>query len=443
MIFLITVLLLAYMHGHEDITRRFSTVYPENSTFFASSSAVTKLLLASDLALMELKERVAGVESYIVGGQLTLSDYILSSRLKTPLFAPSYELFQELSKLDRNRLLFKELDLSVPFHADNLADKNTFLMETSKLLLTHLLVRRWLFKLGHTSKYFQDVAYVDRADLEEDLACMDTKSLVLNLPKLLAKHMVLTYPEASGNVEHFIELLVRSGGSIEAAPLPLLSEDERTLSSAHFTYPPHIFMHVFMDPEGKITMRGSTDYVFQSVNKPLLEFIPQGSHAYSELKQTTLKICQRLYEKGMIGYLSIEFVSVTIGSEQKLWVLRLHPYFTPQHANCDYLSCIADSKFDEESGKLLHDYNEARRRAMQYLPQARFFDRSHIDQPRYEERHAVFCASIKHENFAFITHQVFTSLVQTVGVAFDVNVSLTLIILLIRLASYWVTFNTF
>jgi hypothetical protein len=420
-----------YMLDQTDKTKRLQVIVPENLPFYRASSTVTGMLLRSEGTLTDLKSRLEGLDAYIMGGSLKEADYILSSRLKTPLLAPNYHVYRNLTTLSYCRDMFQQIGLPVAPAIDKISEKGQFYEALAELLLTHPSVKRWLFKIEQRDSHFQGLAWIDSATITETLAPLgrtfDTvDSLSLILPEIVLQKTLLFAKHLYGEVEHYIEMLCRSEGTIEA----LMDCDFSlggTNTNDHCMNPfmSSVLMHALVQPSKAVQIRGSTELLMDESNNRIIEFIPQLSLSNLLLREYTNTICEHIASLGYVGYISVIFSAnhELIDDEwmRSILPVRIMPNYNAYQANLDYLTLFTDSFFDTASGALLHDVNLERRRKIKYINTARFFDKTELNQPLYEERHAVFCDQLVHTNWSFIPQHVFSSLIQTSGVGFDIG----------------------
>ena len=183
----------------------------------------------------------------------------------------------------------------------------------SQLIANHLTVQRWCFKLNN-SIHGQCIAY---CDVLAHLPCYQwllkeserygaewsqkwvqevaTSRITEELPVVLEKHtkMVDSFRFPTWTV--FLEEMKKTGGVIQACPPP----DSVTA----------ITVNLLMEPDGVGTILSTADQVNP---RPFWKWgvsVPQTSICLSHLTEEVSKVASALQERGVIGHVSVDFVT--------------------------------------------------------------------------------------------------------------------------------------
>lgn len=139
------------------------------------------------------------------------------------------------------------------------------------------------------------------------------------LSKVLPKKIKLAQPTLYQSYDHFMDQFCKKGGVIEAAP-PMCQINQLHSPSVAF----------LIEPDGKIRLIGSFDKFSGSEFVNAGCFFPQTSLPQIDLTKICTSVGQALYEKDVIGHVTIDLVSFPNVEDPSA-----HPFFWAVDISCE------------------------------------------------------------------------------------------------------------
>eukprot|EP00945_MAST-04E_sp_MAST-4E-sp1_P006243 g6243.t1 len=293
--------------GVEDPKTRFKIIVPENLERFPSHMSLTSILLYSPRSIKRILRFVNGRDSYIVPGSLGPEERRLALRLNIPILGPEPSVASLYATKSGSKRLFALADMNTPPGAHDLYEEEEIHSALAKLIAAYIDVPRWIFKIddefgGRGHAYFDvvnlkqvvklrnerakfskaDQGYWGRPEVQEGARMR----LIENLRTVLKQKVVLAGPEVYKDWKRYVKTFTRVGGVIEACPL-----DVRGSPSAN----------LLIEPSGSITLISTQDQIFATPFRYCGSSFPQRSVPHVAIRGAALAICQKLFDKGIIG----------------------------------------------------------------------------------------------------------------------------------------------
>ncbi|KAI9327371.1 hypothetical protein BDR26DRAFT_1012734 [Obelidium mucronatum] len=426
-------------HRYEEddsIMDRFHIIVPENHKFFPPTASLSSMTLASVNTIKKIKRIVFGGEAgrreetpaYIVPGVVGDSEVSLSVALGIPLLtkveiAKSFA-FNQVVQTE----FISRCELAMPpGESKQCEDINDLTGMVLNLLIDNESIKRWMFKINHqpeqTGIMYWDANEISLKSIDSEATAKSKieksilqKGRLVNMDirqrgpaaapnkrkKDRRRSTLLGLPSSKrttptrGEIEIFLELFVKQGGVVQAAP-PVHYEEELLLGtsdraqqdfpsrfpSAHFLIKPD-FSHELICTSDQICV---TPYRFWGT------LIPQQSCNSDELASASLEVLKGLKHHGYFGYVTIDFVTWEehSSSQRHLWCIAVKPYLNDTLVYCmNYLAATATKIIqpgNPGSGNVMLDLNRSRKIVFKYLESNKY-----IDLPRVKKaaRMAVF-----------------------------------------------------
>jgi IQ domain-containing protein H len=210
----------------ENPNSRFNIVVPENYIKFPAHLPTSSILLYSPKALKRIKWLIKSKQAYIVPGIPSTDDIKLSMELGVPLLSGEPQKAQLYSTKSGCRRILNLADVPIPIGAYDIYDENEFEITLTKLILNHLHINTWVFKIddefsgrGHASYNIEHLKFVKdlrnkKAEVTEPLI----QKLQDRVRKDLPRKVKIAMPTLYRNWNAFIADFCTIGGVIEAAP---------------------------------------------------------------------------------------------------------------------------------------------------------------------------------------------------------------------------------
>ena len=218
--------------------------------------------------------------------------------------------------------------------------KGQVIRHLSQLIASHLSVQRWCFKLNN-STCGRAIAY---CDVLVHLPCYQwlmkehewygaewtqtwvqetaVKKISEELPAVLEKHTKMADPSRFPTWKSFLTEMKRTGGVIQACPPP----DSVTA----------ITVNLLMEPGGMGTLLSTGDQVNP---RPFWKWgvsVPQTSICLSHLTEDVTKVAAALQDRGIAGYVSVDFVTFISPDTVSMYV---YTYVCMTHSRCIHTTC--------------------------------------------------------------------------------------------------------
>jgi hypothetical protein len=247
--------------------------------------------------------------------------------------------------------IFQQADVPTPIAAYDIYDRNEFEASLARLIAHNLYVNTWIFKIddefngrGHASLQVEHVRTIlelrkKKVEMTESII----EKLLEVLRKVLPKKVRIAQQSLFANFEEFMAQFCKVGGVIEAAP----SCQQGQTASPSISF--------FIDPAGQVVVIGSFDKFSckEFVNAGC--FFPQMSLPKMNLQGICSSLGEALYDKGVIGHVTVDLLSFPDPSNQEghhlFWALDLNFGLSDYASICLFFDILMEGKIDATSGE--------------------------------------------------------------------------------------------
>ncbi|NXY36804.1 IQCH protein, partial [Pomatorhinus ruficollis] len=338
-----------------DLQDRFKILTPEAiNSFPEHHMCLATVLKYSPRTLQKLQVLLQGRDAYLVGGVPHLDDLAVADELQVPLLGSEPAVAQLYSTKSGSKRIFASAGVPTPPGEWDIHSREQLLRALSQLVLDHLEVQRWLFKVddergGNGTAFCDVISHLEcypwilrerQGHGPEVWSESQARELALvkisqELPGLLAQHVQPVNEKRFPTWEKFLQTFLTQGGVIEAFPF-----------SASVT---NLTVDLLIEPTGEVTLVSSGDQLH--AEGPLRSSgttIPQRSVDPEVLKVLCSKIGEACKSKGVLGYFSVDFVAFTHPQtrEQQVWATDLDLCYSDQLALTQLLMYMTDGNLD-------------------------------------------------------------------------------------------------
>ena len=260
-----------------------------------------------------------------------------------------------------SKRLFALADMNTAPGAHDLYEEEEIHSALAKLIAAYIDVPRWIFKIddefgGRGHAYF-DVKYLKQVTMLRKERAKFSKAdknywgrpevqegarmrLMENIRTVLKQKVVLAAPEIYKDWKRYVKTFTRIGGVIEACPL-----DVRGNPSAN----------LLIEPNGAITLISTQDQIFSTPYRYCGCSFPQRSVPHAAIRGASLAICAKLYEKNIIGYVGIDFVTFwdAASKSQRLWAVDINVGLTRSASSFALFHFLMGGKIDTSTGEYM------------------------------------------------------------------------------------------
>uniref|UniRef100_A0A8C3QH94 IQ motif containing H n=1 Tax=Cyanoderma ruficeps TaxID=181631 RepID=A0A8C3QH94_9PASS len=338
-----------------DLQDRFKILTPEAiNSFPEHHMCLATVLKYSPRTLQRLQVLLQGRDAYLVGGVPHLDDLAVADQLQVPLLGSEPAVAQLYSTKSGSKRIFARAGVPTPPGERDIHSREQLLRALGRLVLDHLEVQRWLFKVddergGNGTAFCDVISHLEcypwilrerQGRGPEVWSESQARELALvkisqELPGLLAQHVQPVNEKRFPTWEKFLQTFLTQGGVIEAFPF-----------SASVT---NLTVDLLIEPTGEVTLVSSGDQLH--AEGPLRSSgttIPQRSVDPEVLQVLCLKIGEACKSKGVLGYFSVDFVAFTHPQtrEQQVWATDLDLCYSDQLALTQLLLYMTDGNLD-------------------------------------------------------------------------------------------------
>ncbi|ORY37641.1 hypothetical protein BCR33DRAFT_448541 [Rhizoclosmatium globosum] len=400
---------LFFDHRYDEdlsVIQRFHILVPDNHKFFQKTASLTSMLLASVHSMKKLKELVGSAPAYIVPGMIGNPEIELSALLQIPLFS-DIEIPQQFQFSPTMQTEFiSRCDVAMPPSQTIKANSIDEMMSTiQQTVMENYSIKRWMFKLNNQPEQM-GILYWDTLEVSskscESIDTMKTKihqhiiqnaKLVcqdIQLQAVVKKRRVRKQKEAAQvpqqkvvltQIEIYLELFVKHGGVIQAAP-PVAYEETGLLAEKTRQEFPTRFpsVHFLIKPDMTHELICTSDQLSVTPYRFWGCLIPQQSCHSDELAIAALEVVNSMKFRGYFGYITVSFVTWDehTTSRRHLWCTSVKPYVNDNLVYCmNYLTATSTKAVQpgfSSSGSIHLDLNRARKITFKYLENNKFID---------------------------------------------------------------------
>ena len=242
------------------------------------------------------------------------------------------------------------------------------------------------------------------------------------LSKILPKKAKIAQPTLYSSWDHYLSEFCKAGGVIEAAP-PMCQINQLHSPSVSF----------LIAPDGAIQLIGSFDRFSGSEFVNAGCFFPQTSLPQIDLTKISNSVGEALYDKGVIGHVTIDLVSFPNVEDPKshpfFWAVDISCELTDNAAICYFFDILMEGQLTQQTGEY----------AISYKKDAEDELLEESDQPgdgedgesnrggmrvpgmQYEPRGFMFCNFLNHAGLASIQYKTFFHMCRLESISFDME----------------------
>ncbi|XP_071424431.1 IQ domain-containing protein H [Pithys albifrons albifrons] len=344
-----------------DLQDRFKILTPEAiNSFPGHPTCLATQLKHSPRTMQRIRGLIQGRAAYLVGGTAHADDVAVADVLDVPVLGSAPGVAQLYSTKSGSKRIFGSARVPTPPGESDIHSEEQMVRALSRLVVDNMEVQRWLFKVddewgGNGTAYCDVVAHLEcfpwlqkerqshspegwRQSRARELALV---KLSQELPGLLAQHVQPVNEKRFPTWAKFLQTFLTQGGVIEAFPpsgtvttltVDLLIEPTGELSIVSCGEQLHA--------EGPLRCSGTT--------------IPQRAVPPALLHSLCWRVGDTCRSKGVLGYLSIDFVAFTHPQtmEQQVWATDLDLCYSDQLALTQLMLYLTDGNLDCGSSPL-------------------------------------------------------------------------------------------
>ncbi|NWR37543.1 IQCH protein, partial [Tachuris rubrigastra] len=344
-----------------DLQDRFRILTPEAiNSFPQHHMCLATQLKYSPKTVQRIQVLIQSRDAYVVGGVPHADDLAVADMLDVPLLGSGPQVAQLCSTKSGTKRIFASACVPTPPGESDIHSRGQLIRALSRLVVDNVEVQRWLLKMndecgGNGTAYCDVVSHLEcshwlqkewqshgpemwRESQARELALVKISQ---ELPGLLAQHVQPVNEKRFPTWEKFLQTFLTQGGVIEAFPL-----------SSTVT---NLTVDLLIEPTGEIRIVSSGDQLhaegpFRSSGTT----IPQRSVDPAVLNSLCWKIGDACRSKGVLGYLSVDFVAFTHPQtmEQQVWATDLDLCYSDQLALTQLMLYMTDGNVDCGSSPL-------------------------------------------------------------------------------------------
>ena len=227
------------------------------------------------------------------------------------------------------------------------------MLSLAKLIAHNLYVHTWIFKIddefnGRGHAYLNIDHVKPLANLrKKPISVGDglVEQIIEILTKFLYKKAVIPMKALYQNWQEYLTAFCRVGGVIEAAPTCLSNQ----MASPSISF--------IVEPDGEVQLLGSLDKFAAKEYINAGCFYPQQSLPNMNMKTISNSIGEVLYEKGVIGHVTVDLVSfpdpTSPNAHPLFWAIDLNCHMTDYAASCYFFDFLMEGDLDPFTGKYM------------------------------------------------------------------------------------------
>ncbi|XP_050165475.1 IQ domain-containing protein H isoform X2 [Myiozetetes cayanensis] len=407
-----------------DLRARFRILTPEAiDSFPQHHTCLATQLKHSPRTVQMIQGLIRSRDAYVVGGVPHADELAVADMLDVPLLGPGPQLAQLYSTKSGTKRIFASAGVPTPPGEWDLHSREQVIGALSRLVVDNVEVQRWVLKMndecgGNGTAYCDVISHLEcshwlqkewQSHGPERWSKSQARELALvrisqELPGLLAQHVQPVNEKRFPTWEKFLQTFLTQGGVIEAFPL-----------SGTVT---NLTVDLLIEPTGDISIVSSGDQLhaegpFRSSGTT----IPQRSVDPALLNSLCWKIGAACRSKGLLGYLSVDFVAFTHPQtmEQQVWATDLDLCYSDQLALTQLVLFLTDGNLDCGSSPL-----EAPPGSQAVKSQR--IQREGTKPPALgSPRCAVASTQLRHSNLAGTSYSLLLQSCKARGVGFDLQ----------------------
>eukprot|EP00795_Rhopilema_esculentum_P006132 gene6132-11522_t len=422
----------------EPPSKRCSLISPESAHRFpAHRMCVSTLLKYSTRTLNRIKSLIKGKNAYIVPGLMHVDDLYVSDFLDVPVLGCEPEVATLYSSKSGARRIFEDANIDRGPAETDIYSITQLHESLANLVAANLHTKRWLFKIDDEVEG-RGIAY---CDVVSHLTCYNWAlkearrygekwnkkwareatyiKIISEIPEILDKYSIVVDKNRFYTWSEFLNEYLSKGGVIEASPP---SESVTSLS-----------VNVLIDPLGRSEIISASDQIHGLSPYRCLGFtFPQLSVEPNDIQTMTDAICSSCRNRGILGYLSINFVTFIDPSslKQRLWPVGLDLSYSASHSTFQVLKHVTRGVYNFSSNSLTVPVLTKKERSP-YRRSRRKSAEKYNEKTEEESRFAVYSTVLKHENLRSVQSSVLFQLCKSHGIGYDIKAKLGTVFTLI------------
>ncbi|KAL4447016.1 hypothetical protein ABPG74_013868 [Tetrahymena malaccensis] len=403
-----------------DYKERIHFIFPENAHLFPKFSTV-KLLYYSPLALKKIKDLIQNKNAYIVPGVPCKEDNLVGMALKIPIFCGNYDIVNNLCKKSQAKQLFEECKFPTAPGAENIFDEEDLINKLTILIAKYSNVNTWVFKIdgefkGRGIAFFSLESIRVLSDIRKQKKEID-ESQVSKIREivssLLPSKTLIAIPTLFQNYQEFLYYFLEHKGIIEASPL--CSQEEVASPSVFFR----------LDPDGQTHVLASYDKIQGQDFVNFGNIFPQQSLPSLNLKQLCSSLGEKLCQKGIYGYITVDMIAFPDPSNKLnhplFWLIGLDCYLNDYSSAFFIFDFLSKGKIDKITGRYYLGGNIPEK----ILPEENEQENEDSEKSNiideFEERSFMYIPYIFHRGFNTMGYRDFFQLCRKNSISFDIE----------------------
>ena len=311
--------------GIENVVERFHVIVPEEAEKYPPHFSISQLLLLSPNTVREIKKIVGEREAYIVPGNGGKVEVELSMLMDIPILMGDLFQSETIFTKSGSKLIFEANEVNIPISAWDIKSEFEFFASLAHLVVTYPEYDCWVFKMdneinGRGIASIQLDKIAPFVELRKNYHKYEDKKkyevLVGEvLQKNIAKKVKIAGSLLYKSWEEFFQDFIAYRGVIEACP----AHTPNLISGSPC-------LPIFIEPDGNISHLPTFDKVNLFNFRNFGAISPQRSITTKDnvnLKSIAEKIGKYLYEHEVIGYVTIELITVRNGTACHYWAIDL------------------------------------------------------------------------------------------------------------------------
>ena len=324
--------------GITNLDKRVHFIIPEACEFLPLNYSLSKLLYFSYRTILEIKSLVFGKKCYIMPGIIGDIEEKLSVALNIPMLMPPKNQIDLIFNKSEIKSALEINDIPFPISAWNIITEEEFYSSLAHLIATYPKIKIWIFK-GNLDSNGTGIAYLntDKIDIinqfrnekknNKDFTVeIFQEKLIFHLKNILIKNVVFVYPKLYKNWKAYLNHFLLNKGIIECCP----TKDLDGIMGR-----PCIPM--LIEPNGKVKILPTFEKINVDNFKNILCTSPQKCIDSSEMAQLADKIGNFLFNRGIVGYITVDCIIFHNGKKVLYWCVDMKYGFT--QTICDIQFC--------------------------------------------------------------------------------------------------------